>query len=241
MKISFIGKTPSENEYAQLTSVPYAKKPLSASERNSKIKKAFMMVGFSIFCLIFGLIAFMVGRSGSGSAGSGTISIMGIIVLIGCPGFLLAALGFLISMSKDPRSKDSSGALYKYVKRVLIGDDSDKFEKKSIDYAYSVLQRMLPESRMVDYKTFEIYLKDLRLKIKNDVKDNDTGVFTYGGETIHTSKIISPGIEKRVTKLEFNYSFNNKVASKIEMTFDITLIQPGGYWFIYDPMPEYKI
>ena len=254
---NFVGRTPDASEYANLTSLPFEKKPISETERNSFLKKGFTMIGIGAACIAGGLLfAFL-------------LQDWAIFFIIPCfiLGLLMAAAGPFIGIigaasnfSKilaEPRKKKPETALENHIKRVLIGDDNTNYEKKNTNYAYEVLCRITPEAKNPDYKDFVLYLKEFRdeilVKVKADYKKefkSETFPEISSGlqpVSLISNESLSPGIAKIKAKYTLTFSAsrttggNNTtqvIYSTIELVFDVTMAQSGGFWFLYDVMPE---
>jgi hypothetical protein len=254
--ISFNGKTPNEQEHEQLAREPFDKMPFSFVERNRKIIEGFLCflagmggVLFSWF-LFWSKIAFKYPLGG---------------------GFTAALFGFSLSLfyqgikcfRSRPAKQDfkkSQHVLYQYVKCLL---DLNYFHIGTIDTgrAYATLQCMLPESQRVDYKTFEAYLTDFHSKmltiIKDDAKALNLPEYGFKVSIIDTSltsnKVVSHGVEKLTMEINLYVDFAQSVRSMwrdklvstrvsyIKLVFNMTLIQLGKCWFVYDPLPDYEV
>ena len=261
-------KKPGKSEYSELVSTPFERKPISPVERNSIIKRGFFWLGVSVFCLVAGFVGFLIGRQGAGSAGSGMVSFMGLVIMLGCPIGLIIAISTFFGLIKDPRSKTPEAGLNNYITRVIVGDDSDDFSKKSIDYAFSVLRRLVPDSLIPEQKAFEAYLTGLRSEIREAIRNhyaeymNKTveeiskdGGWSYGISNIGiaTGSCLSTPISNGITesKCEFilTHSINEQQGGKsvqvpysqVKIVIEAVVVQSGGFWFVYDPMPEYRV
>jgi hypothetical protein len=256
--ISFNGKTPNEQEHEQLTREPFDKTPFSFVKRNKKIVESLLcfLVGiggvlFSWF-LFWSKIAFKYHPSLGG-------------------GFTAALFGFSLSLfyqgiqcfRSRPTKQDfkkPQHVLYQYGKCLL---DLNYFHVDTIDTgrAYATLQCMLPKSQRVEYKTFEAYLTDFHLKmmtiIKNDAKALNLPEYGFKVSIIDTSitsnKIVSHDVEKLTMEVNLSVKFTQLTrsmwrdklvptqVSHIKLVFNMTLIQLGKYWFVYDPLPDYEV
>jgi len=258
--IQIRGKTPAEYEYAILTSVPFEKKPISYEERNNKIKMGFIMLGCIIACAVAGAILHAIGRSGEGTAGAGIMMFMGFVIMyLGSPLCFLAAIASFLSILSEPRGKKPQKSLHEYLSRVLIGDDSSNFSKKCKEYSYQVLLRMVPDSAMPARKNFTKHLSDFRIKMLESLNADFKEVFgndsngeheinLIGNSVCISSENLSPGIEKHVVEFDVSltanytdpntYKSSQVVYSRVKIATEMTFVQTGKYWYIYDNLPE---
>ena len=255
-EINFTGKTPEPQEYASLTAIPFEKKPISKVERDSIIKTG---LTFLIGAIVMPLLGILFTRMSSlGGAGSGIVGIMGIGFIVLSPIVFLMSVFTFLGIWSDPRNKNSQTALQGYLKRVLIGDDTEVFAGKNLNYAYSVLNRMIPDQLMPERELFDGYINEFRSKFRDMLQKDAKHTFNTEVEEnfnspIFTFKVISaesltPNIEKAV--VEFNVSHQRKLNpdaknatlfSQIKITMTAMVVKSDKYCFLYDPMPMYEI
>jgi SUMO ligase MMS21 Smc5/6 complex component len=141
--------------------------------------------------------------------------------------------------------------------------DINYFHIGTIDIgnSYAALQHMLPESQRVNYEIFAAYLTDFHLKMMTIVKEGtktcnltEDGVKVSSVDTSVTSnEMVSQGIEKLIMEVNlyvnftrrahyiWKYKFRPNRVAHIKIIFNMTLVQSDKYWFVYDPLPDYKI
>jgi len=261
--ISFNGKTPSELEREQLLACSLDKQPFLSVEHNRKIIEGFLFflsgfvaLPFSLF-LFFSKITFQYYYTGRAFP----------VVLFGFSLFLLfqgiRSFYSFYKISKDSHSREPQQVqvMHKYVKCLL---DTHYFRVGTIDVGnfYATLQNMLPESqKVVDYQTFADYLTGFHSKMLVIVKDEAKSL-NIVGESFNVSsvdalvtskKTVFQGVEKLTMKVNLSIDSARLVRSMwrdklvpvrvlcIQLVFSMTLIQVGKRWFVYDPLPDYKI
>ena len=223
MKIIITSKIPNEQDYLKLTSSIINKTKISRMEIGTLVGGGCALIGASLVLFIIGLSALFFD--------SIFFKIIGILALVSSPIGFYFALKISINQIRDPRCKNQQRALYTYATRVLIGDDAIPNNDKMLFYSYIVMERMIPELLMPQKEAFLKYLQDFRSKLAMETNDSNLQSKLHN-EWVISTDILSQGIEKR--KVQFDYKTAN---STYKMEFNITLIQSGPYWFVYDPMP----
>jgi hypothetical protein len=259
--ISFNGKTPSEQEREQLTPNSVDKTPFSSVKRKRRLIVSFLFLLSGIVALIFSLFLFWsrtVFHYPRGRAFA--IGLFGFSFFL----FFQGAKSFcsFYSMSKGSYSRESPQVqvLHKYVKCLL---DTNYFHTGTLNIGnfYARLQRMLPVSQRVDYKTFETYLTDFHSKMMMIVKDDAKALNLMGdgfkvssaNTSITSNETVSQCIEKLTMEVNLYVEFTQFVpsiwkdklkqnrVSHVKLIFNMTLVQLDEYWFVYNPLPDYKI
>ena len=254
-EIKLTGKTPEPNEYASLTALPFEKKPISKVERDSIVKTGLILLIGSIVMPLLGIL--FTRMSGLGGAGSGIVGLMGIGFIVLSPIVFLISIFTFLGIRSDPRNKNSQTVLQVFLKRVLIGDDTELFAQKNLNYAYSVLNRMTPDPLIPERELFDGYVNEFRSKLQDTLKKDAKHTFNTDVEDdFHspsfTFKVISTeslasDIEK--ITMEFNVAHQRKLNadaknailfSQIKVTMTAALIKSDKYYFMYDPMPLFQ-
>jgi hypothetical protein len=177
-------------------------------------------------------------------------------------GFVLLCIGAICFRSRPARQNFTKPqyVIQHYVKCLI---DPDYFYIDAIDTvnSYAFLQRMLPETQEIDYKTFTVYLENLHSKMMSSVKDDakilSLSECNFKVSSVDTSIVsketVSLGIERLTMEVNL-YVKNTRFAdsawrnkfiptrvSHIKLIFNMTLVQLGKCWFVYDPLPDYEI
>ncbi|MDR2720310.1 MAG: hypothetical protein LBC03_05865 [Nitrososphaerota archaeon] len=255
-EISFNGKTPSEQEYEQLTCGFFDKTPFSFVGRNRKIIEGFLCFLSGIGGVVFSWFLFWTKIPVDIPFGS-----MFTAALLGFS-FSLFYQGFKCFRSRPTKQnfKKSQHVLHQYVKCLF---DINYFHTGTIDIgnSYATLQRMLPESQRVDYKTFETYSENSHSKIiaiaKNDTKTLNLIDDCFKVSSVVTSVTSNKTIAQNIERLSMEVNlyvettttqsdrtiwkkFKPTIVSHVKLIFNMTLVQLDEYWFVYDPLPDYE-
>jgi len=254
--ISFNGKTPSEQEREQLTQEAFDKTLFSFVEHNRKIKEG-------LICFLSGSGAVILSLFFWTKTTFSTLALWGrfAVPLLGF-GLALFCLGLNRFHNRPTKQKfkKPQQALQQYVKCIL---DIKYFHIGTIDTgnSYATLQRILPKSQRINYETFTTYLKALHLEmeelVRNDAKTLNLFEKSFKVSAVNTSIVSNKTVSKSVEKLTMSvdlYVENTQLAhptwrnkfmhnrvSHIKLIFNMTLVQLNKYWFVYDPLPDYKI
>ncbi|MCL2420961.1 MAG: hypothetical protein FWD03_03810 [Defluviitaleaceae bacterium] len=264
--ISLNSKTPDEQDKARLTSLSFEKKSISDVERKAKIKKGISAIIGGILMFVIGFLMHRFLPLIAIELGGGLLAlllvlggVLGILLMvISLPVGLLIAIKDFLSILSDPRGKNPQAALDNYIRRVLLGDESGSLDDQSAEYAYQVLNRMLPDSLLPERMGFVSYIASFRNKILDIFKVDYEKAFNEkaGNRYIGSlstvinylgSEAISQGIEKHMAEINLyqtiryaeNVSEKEKdiTYSHIKMTMTMTLAQSGKYWYVYDATP----
>ncbi len=261
-KLSFNGRIPSATEFDALTSIPYEKAPISDVERSSIIKRGLFNLMLAGVCVVIGVICIAIFRATTSGAGHGFVGFLGVLALIASPIMVLAGIFTFFGIASDPRRKSPQAALLTYVQRVIVGDDDiADFRKKDIEYAFSVMQRMQPQSRALAHEATTAYLKDIRARLEGELlagyketfnrEPTDFGVCALGAltEPPASSEELAPGIMRQHAFYALTGSVNQTVGNKsktmyyaqIKLDLDMVLVKAGDHWFVYDPTPTCEL
>ncbi|MCL2036744.1 MAG: hypothetical protein FWG83_05080 [Oscillospiraceae bacterium] len=275
--IKFTAKTPKEEEYTELTTISFTRKPISDFERN-RIMKQVSKFGFTILMNLFCAVAlyffcrflihiFGLTADSDNSRESSGVWILSKLHLI----FVLAALGYLIwtivcyrRLHINPQGKSTKKTLHNFTELVLIGDDnelSNHLTNRDPKVAYDALVRMLPDAIVPDYGMFANYLTGFRTfcleLIQGHYKNNpnivvqDDCILGTSFDKSVLSETLHPGIEKQIVHMNMSYHYaeykqkdneseKETAYANLKMIFEVTFVQSGEFWYLYDPMPEYR-
>jgi hypothetical protein len=170
-------------------------------------------------------------------------------------GTYMSIVGYVKLLFRDVRNETSEEAVRMFFKVVLIGDDTQNFNEKSVSYSYGIFQRMIPEIIAVDNEKFDNYLVNFRNLIQQTV-DNEYRKF-YNKLTPPDSYnyriILSLDNEERegfiahkskaMVKVIFFEppSDANSGYVEFDILLELLLIKSGKFWFVADPMPAYTV
>lgn len=257
--ISFNGKTPNEQEHKQLLTQDLLIKHPSFVKRNKKTMAGLLCFLAGIGCIILSLYLTFGTKATFGIFRPWNILRLPCVVL----GFTLLCMGIDCFRSRPakPNLTKPQYVLHQHVKKCLI--DPNYFYIGTIDTvnSYATLQRMLPEMQEVDYKTFTTYLETLHSKMLSTLKDNAKSLnlpeYNFKASSVNTSliskKTVSLGIERltmdvnlcvKNTQLVHATWRNKFIPTRVfhlKLIFNMTLVQLGKCWFVYDPLPDYEI
>jgi len=260
--INFNGKTPSEQEREQLTHSTFDKTLFSFVEHNRKIKEGLLCFLSGIVALIFSFFLFWSRIAFHYPLGNVfSIGLFGFSFFL----FFQGTKSFykFYSISKDSHSRESPQVqvLHKYVKCLL---DTNYFHigTLNIGNSYATLQHILPEPQRVDYTSFAAYVRDFHSKMMSIIKDDaktlnlpekDGFKVSSIDSSVTSKEVVAQNIEKLTMEVNLYVEFTqrghamwrdklikNRV-SHIKLIFNMTLVQSNKYWFVYNPIPEYKV
>ncbi|MCL2134300.1 MAG: hypothetical protein FWH37_01935 [Candidatus Bathyarchaeota archaeon] len=252
--IIFNGKTPSEHE--QLTHGSFNNTPSSFVDHNRKI--------MGLLCFIAGISCITLSLFFWSTITFGTLVLWGrLLFLCLALGIILFCLG--INFFRDRPTIQNftkpQHIIQQYVK-CLIDTNYFYIGVVNAGNSYATLQRMLPETQKVDYKTFTTYLKNLHSKmlqiVKEDTKNLNIPEYSFKASSINSTitskKTVSLGVKrltmetnlyvKNTQYIHYSIYRNKFISTKIshiKLIFNMSLVQLDKKWFVYDPLPDYKI
>jgi hypothetical protein len=192
---------------------------------------------------------------------SSDLPIIPVIVWLSIPIGIVLIILSIRELSKifwDKRCKNPEKAVLSFYKVVLMGDDSDNFNSKSISYSYNSLLRMLPEISAVDFEKFSDWLGNFRKMIHETVDNDYKEVLkksdppgTYLSEvSFDPIKIKEKSTDLYIAKTRciihyyIDPSNQQNEDARVDyadfvINFEMLLIKSDKFWFLADPMPEY--
>jgi hypothetical protein len=253
-KISIKSADIPEARIGELAAAPFPKKPPSEEERKIYIKRALIWLLITVIIAAVGfVITYVLHRR-----------IRGVVAFLFAAITFCVAVGDFTKLFKDIRRTDPKAVLWQYLNVILLGDDSDKFAKKSLSYAYSSLCRLIPDSVLCKRVDFENYVGRFREYIKRkhnegyddvflkDFNENDNAVARIecvkidekqSGDVNFCSGVFTVVYAEQTTNKAKSGTLSKttteaKEYARFEATFEILLIKSGKYYFFADPMPE---
>jgi hypothetical protein len=253
-KISIKSADIPEERIRELSAAPFPKKPPSEEERKIYIKRALIWLLITVVIAAVGfVITYVLHRR-----------IRGVVAFLFAAITLCVAVGDFAKLFKDIRQTSPKAALRQYLDVILLGDDSDKFTKKSLSYAYSSLCRLIPDSVLCTRVDFENYVGKFRKDIERkhnegyddvflkDFNVNDNAVARIECVKIDEKSGADCNFCNGVFTVVYAEQTTNKAKSgtlskttteakeyaRFEVTFEVLLVKSGKYYFFADPMPE---
>jgi hypothetical protein len=251
-KILIKSKEIPDEQIKKLTTAKFEKRPATDIEKKTYIKSSLKNLLISLVCTAFGILTF-----------AGGWLIFGAIGLIGGLIFIITAITEFAKLFKDIRKTKPEDAVRALLEVVLIGDDSNNFDKKSEKYAYNSLCRMVPDFVPFTEADFTRYIGEFRAYIKEKVTGgyDDTFLEDFPKNGTANAVILRQAPGKATVKTEnaymynVDYSIEYSAVSKEEarkrgtaakaapyarfvVTFEVLLINSDKYWFLADPLPE---
>jgi hypothetical protein len=247
----------SDERIKELANAKFEKKPPTDEEKKSYIKKA---VTFSLIALAIaaaGIVCFYISRR-----------ILAIGILLIAIFFLLGALLQFLEIFKDIRKTDAKSAIRAFLQVVLLGDDSDVPNKKSVSYAYDSMYRMVPEKVYFNKIDFCKYIDSFRELLKDKINKGYDDAFLKdlsGNETLlHSLECVKfdevkangavnckctfdlsyyhiENIKQQSGKLDNGGKTVKTTYARFQISFEVMLIRSDKYVFLADPMPEVSI
>ncbi len=252
--INFNGRIPDEGEYKNLESILLLKKPILKIEKDKYIKDGILFIVISIFCLVMSIGSIWLtnnfeDRGIAYLIVSGTAFCAPIVCLM----TLGISISSFVNIIKNPYKKTPKDLMKKFVESVIIGDDNNEFNKRSTDYAYSILSRFTPDSQMVEHKVFETYLSELRSEIKDilladykskyKIKGNEQEIENFGSKSVGETILSETQISEKIMLFSYQYylvhDFAGNKYSGIKMILNLVVVLSDDSWFLYDIMPNY--
>jgi hypothetical protein len=252
-KILIKSKDFSDEQIKELTAAKFEKRPPTANEKKIYVKSALKNFLIGMVGAVFGIV----------TLGLGYLLWAGIGFLAGVL-FIITAIMELAKISKDIRKTKPEDAVMAFLDVVLIGDDSNYFNKKSENYAYDSLCRMVPDFVPFSEVEFSRYISGFREFIKEKVTGDydDTFLEEFLDKTAAKDVILRDAPGKAFQKAEnaFTYSVDYTIEysaisreenrkrgtaaksapyARFLISFDVLLIKSDEYWFFADPMPEW--
>ncbi|MDR0992027.1 MAG: hypothetical protein LBL87_03900 [Ruminococcus sp.] len=254
-KIHIKSKDISDEQIKKLTAAKFEKRPPTGIEKKTYIKSFVKNLSISLGAAAFGIV----------TLGMGWLLFAG-VGLIGGLLFLITAISELAKLYKDIRKTKPEDAVKAFLEVVLLGDDSDNFNKKSEEYAYNSLCRMVPDFVPFSEADFTRYIQGFRSFIKEKVTGGYDDTFLEDfREKDPAKKIIlrvAPGKAAQRAENAFTYNVEYSIEysavsreesrkrgtaaksapyARFLISFEVLLINSDKYWFLADPMPEWTV
>ena len=250
--ISFdiVGRQPTQEEAAVLTSTPIKKKPASSAEIKDALKWFAVGIGVSLFAWFFG--RWVISRF----AGPGVLIFGYGAAYAVAPISIIWAISSFCKIFRSAQKKTPKEAIDWVYRVSYFGDDGVGVRFGKLEYAVSTIARIVPDSMAFDAGVTRDYITRFR-KTLTDAMDSVKAKKQLSKDwsegrghimlTVDETQELYPNVQVLHAKLSYTdvvtrSDSNNKTTTQevgnLVLNITNTFVKAGQYWFPFDIYPE---